>query len=767
MHPAWKDATADGILIVMRNRRVFVAAVVILLSSVLAVRSVTTSTRSEAISWPFTAFRTTTTLAPTTTTAAPAATGSWSSLREPGVGGWITSIAASPVQGGKVLAAGDMLGVALSTDYGATWQGTTGLPSYEMAEITFHPSNSSIVWAASMSGPMRSTDGGKTWVPQRAGMPAFDSCYTAPIEQILFDPFNSNHLLAFGGSQRDWFTGCTAELGTVWESNNGGANWAKKSAVVPGVGVVAATFLAGSRTNLVVAVKGRGIYRSTDAGATWATANSGLPHLVVSDLVANPSSASTLWATLEAGPAAEVGAVVKSTNGGVSWTVLGGGLPATQNATPEFRSRFRSIAADRTGNVLVTSDNNWSTHKTYRSTNGGTSWSVVLDPGNAPPSAYSETADGTEIAFDPRSDSRIYLANSERIVRSDNTGSTWSELGSKPSALGGFTGNGFSGLVATNISINPSRTSQIALCAMDGGNPLWSNNGGQSWTRPLKSWDGWGGCYDAAFSGPNNAWVLLGQANGFNGIARSTDGGTNWSVVEGAANGLPARWSWTNQAPTAIAGLSPSIVLATVAGGLYRSVDGGVNWVLLDATTAWGDLIVDAANGKTYAFSRLGVHVSVDAGATWALLPGSPALPNGPFDGLNESHLALASNGDVLATRYTARAWRGGDGGVYRLRAGIWTRLWGSTEALDAGFAFGIAVDPANPNKIAVVTNDQPWHERMDSTGVWLSNDGGSTWAKKNTNLPMNRGGAIAFDPANPGRAIVGLNGGGFWTAQL
>lgn len=108
-----------------------------------------------------------------------------------------------------------------------------------------------------------------------------------------------------------------------------------------------------------------------------------------------------------------------------------------------------------------------------------------------------------------------------------------------------------------------------------------------------------------------------------------------------------------------------------------------------------------------------------------------------------------------------------GDGGVYRLRAGLWTQIWGSSQTLQAGFAFDIAVDPADPNKIAVVTNDQPWHELMESTGVWVSTNGGTTWAQKNSNLPMLRGGTIAFDPVKPGRAIVGLNGRGFWVAQL
>ena len=84
--------------------------------------------------------------------------------------------------------------------------------------------------------------------------------------------------------------------GHLWDSTDGGTNWKKLSAIVPGSGVMAATFLAGSRTTLVAAVADKGLYRTTNAGKTWTAVTSGLPHLVVTDVVANPSVANTLWA---------------------------------------------------------------------------------------------------------------------------------------------------------------------------------------------------------------------------------------------------------------------------------------------------------------------------------------------------------------------------------------------------------------------------------------------------------------------------------------
>ena len=307
----------------MRNRRAFsvLFGAAGLLAAV-AARQVSPNTRAEALTWPWA-----TTTVTTTGPQVPVGS-SWSSLGEPGVGGWLTSISVSPIDSNRVLVGGDMLGVALSTDSGSTWQSTSGMPSYEMAEFTWHPTSALTVWAGSMSGPLRSVNGGKTWASMRGGMPAEDYCYSAPIERVLFDAGNSNHLLAFGGSQRRWDTFCKDQLGTVWDSANGGTTWTKLATIQPQGSIVAATFLAGSRSTLVAAVADKGMFRSTDAGKTWVAVNSGLPHLNVTDVIANPRNANVLWATLESGPNGETGFVVKSTNGGQSWVALAGGLPA-------------------------------------------------------------------------------------------------------------------------------------------------------------------------------------------------------------------------------------------------------------------------------------------------------------------------------------------------------------------------------------------------------------------------------------------------------
>lgn len=163
-------------------------------------------------------------------TAAPPATPlHWQPLGEPGCGGAMVGLAVSPFDSKRLLVSGDMLGVGLSTDQGNSWQATYGFKTWEMSDLTWHPTDPNTVWIGSMSGPYVSHDGGVHWASKRAGMPApIGYGYSVPIEKVLFDPADATHahLLACGGSSRHWGfdggQGDHATWGVVWESHDSG-----------------------------------------------------------------------------------------------------------------------------------------------------------------------------------------------------------------------------------------------------------------------------------------------------------------------------------------------------------------------------------------------------------------------------------------------------------------------------------------------------------------------------------------------------------------
>jgi hypothetical protein len=114
-----------------------------------------------------------------------------------------------------------------------------------------------------------------------------------------------------------------------------------------------------------------------------------------------------------------------------------------------------------------------------------------------------------------------------------------------------------------------------------------------------------------------------------------------------------------------------------------------------------------------------------------------------------------AASGTVYAT-----VGRTEGGGLWRFAGGAWSKL------LDEPMTFDVAVDPTDSAHLLVATNDHPFHDRVASVGMLSSTDGGATWAPANDGLPLLRVAAVGFDPAQPGRVVIGTFGRGFFESS-
>ncbi|NJL31945.1 MAG: hypothetical protein HC898_10100 [Phycisphaerales bacterium] len=81
--------------------------------------------------------------------------------------------------------------------------------------------------------------------------------------------------------------------------------------------------------------------------------------------------------------------------------------------------------------------------------------------------------------------------------------------------------------------------------------------------------------------------------------------------------------------------------------------------------------------------------------------------------------------------------------------------------------ATGIAVDPTDPTRLVLTTDDDPYRDIMQANGVWLSEDTGLTWRSLSDTLPMLRGPTIAFNPQNPDQIFFGTSGRGFFAYTI
>ena len=708
----------------------------------------------------------------------------WSALPVPGSGGRMTDIVQSPHDARRLLVLGDMLGIGLSRDGGASWgMSGFGAPSYEMGSATWHPSDPDVVWVGSMSGPLVSEDGGLVFRARRAGMgPVSDHAYSSPIEKVLFDPADETRLLAFGGSSRGWTEGSAnrTRFGRVWESVDAGRSWRPLATLtptgsVPGdatdehrLNIVAMTWL-GDR--LVAAVRDGGIYLSDDRGTTWTKPDTTLPHGDVRRLAAHPEDGNVVWAALgsalpDGAREAVPGGIWKSVDGGSSWRASNTGLTRLPAPDELAASRYEQlVVSPHDPDRLVTGDAGWRSGTMFLSTDGGASWRPTArraKAGDARPGV--QAFDGTETPYrsglgleasswSPTDPERLYAVGSDYMVESDDGGESFtgllSERAGEPDAFGQpWRGTGFNGLVARSVVFDPTAPGKLIVQAMDAGRVWLTRDGGRRWTYHADDPMPWGGGRAAAFGGDGrHVYAALGQQGAFHGIARSLDGGASWEVVHGPERGLPALGGGDEPNGVAVDPRDATRVFASVDGTLYDSANGGLDWRALLSRESLGPIANHPTDPSRLLLAGPDslIEVRIDGEP-------SPRSIGGPDDA---SDIATLPDGTVLAT-----------GAVAGRRPGLWRREVGGgrwTRLFDDPHAAGVTVLPDHPERLALTTDDDPFHDVTRASGPWFSDDGGASWTMADRGLPVRRGAAIAFDPHDPERLVLGTGGRGWF----
>ena len=264
----------------------------------------------------------------------------WAQAGPSNIGGRSTTVAVDPTNADRVWIGAAGGGVWRSTDAGKTWAlKWRASGPLEIGSLAIDPTTPTRLYCgtgeANLSadsypgdGVYRSTNGGTTWQPwalsDATGLPR-------RIGTIAVDPFDSKHVLVGG-----------IGFGRVSSDNDFG-----------------------------------GLYRTTNRGTTWQrltfiSANNYWCHAVVFD----PVTHGLIFATFT-GPGASSG-IYRSNDGGVTWTQLKNGLPATERIgrtalaiAPSNHGVVYAISAD------MASDRADSVLGVFRSSNGGSTWADV------------------------------------------------------------------------------------------------------------------------------------------------------------------------------------------------------------------------------------------------------------------------------------------------------------------------------------------------------------------------------------------------------
>ncbi len=513
---------------------------------------------------------------------------------------------------------------------------------------------------------------------------------------IAIDPTDPNTIYAGGVA------------GGIWKSTDAGASWALLDDTMLNVAICSLVIdpddpnvlYAGSGEGFFNgdAVRGLGIFKSTDAGATWnqlAGTVAGVPEGAFyrcNALAISPNDHNRIYAGTRFG-------VWRSDDGGTSWTILLSNATfddtnPTNHATNGGCTDI-AVRADRDPDVIFAAFGSFDFDGLYRSTDGGTTWNRLGTPADL----QLEKQGRMEIALAPGDNDIVYVC----MADNGNTGNPTGQLVNIfRSADGGDT---WEQRVDLSTDPGPWLLSNLITTSVCG-------SGGGSYAQ------GW---YDNAIAvdpaDPNIVWV------GGIDLFRSDNAGRTWGVAsywflepdDFDPNATPWDDAYVHADQHAI--VFPPNYDGAAHQTMYVGNDGGIfrtaNARAATSNAMCQDDIIDPNNLPAIEWEELNNNYGVTQFYHGASAPDAPVFGGGTQD--NGTNFVWSDS--------TPNAWKevlGGDGGY-------------------------VAIDPRDPNVIYAETQYFP--------SMYKSTDGGRSFAWASHGIDDDGGlfiSPFALDPTDP-----------------
>jgi photosystem II stability/assembly factor-like uncharacterized protein len=306
---------------------------------------------------------------------------------------------------------------------------------------------------AAGGGVWKTTDGGNSWTPLT------DNQATDFMGAIALAPSDPNTIYAGTGEANGVGPDFIANYSPttfygrgVLKSTDAGATWALLGNDVFDRRSISRIVVDPSSPDIVYVAVGepgfngldgnQGIWKSTDGGQTWTntTAASGLPdNLAYSDVVMDPSDSQHLFSAIGPPRGNAADGLYETTDGGATWTLSNGGGTFPTGTTDgritvviSPTNPLRMYASIVRGNGLQAG----SLYRFLRSDDGGASW-VTLSPPNY---VGQQGNYDTTLAVDPTDPDRVYAGGqggNAAVVESTDAGMTWNAIAVGVSGMDG------------------------------------------------------------------------------------------------------------------------------------------------------------------------------------------------------------------------------------------------------------------------------------------------------------------------------------------
>jgi len=567
------------------------------------------------------------------------------------------------------------------------------------------------------------------------------------VYSLAHAPDQSGYLLA-SGAQR------------VFKTNDGGSNW---SAVLSSVKPVAIAF--STNTNGLAYLSGsyaNAFYKTTNYGQNWVLVSSATIEELMSTksnfkfdvaLAVDPLNENIIYGAsnevfLPTG-GDEYPAILKTTNGGIDWSVMTASVFAEGVSTDAVITAFVQPAS---GNLIFSVNNGYGQNGgIFYSNDSGSSWhSAMLSVVDSSARAINC------LAIDPSNPGTIY-AGGKVILKSTDYGQTWTPLSSYPSYPSWDSiyeiavistnriiacdsnkcyestddGSNWGPGVAIDNTTSSSIRGPLLYSSLDnaiyiaggysaGGIYKADTNSSLTGFTPVNN-----GLYNVEFltllHDPVNTNVIYGANQG--DIFVSVDSGTSWSTTYPTSDGK-------RSGAFAMITDTDGTIYAGIGKVLRKSSDFGKNWTDVHDFSSLNignimalafdpnnhDIMYMGAGGTETPSADAGFYKSINKGQSWTRISLKDNTTGGEV--VTVSRIAVSTNDANIiyavcnpVDNENAYLYKTTDGGAN------WTKLSKPAEG-EGGYIYSLALDPDYDGTV-YVAND--WY-------VYKSADYGSTW---------------------------------------
>ncbi|HCY77044.1 MAG TPA: hypothetical protein DHV28_14070 [Ignavibacteriales bacterium] len=534
-----------------------------------------------------------------------------------------------------------------------------------------------------------------------------------------------------------------------------------------------------------------GVWKSTDSGISWNPLTDQEASLSMGAIEIDPTNTNIIYAGT--GEATYSGAsyygrgLLKSTDGGNSWTNITAGLPSLT-----YFSRIK-IRPGHTSELLAALGNSG----LYRSINSGTNWTQILSGriddvvfsssgdtvfavggssglrrstnGGSSFSAFgSGLATGTRTHFDIAKSNPAFMyaavySSTVNLYKSTDYGANWTAL----TTSSDFQNQGGQAWYDLYLRVNPKNHLKVYVGTID----VYRSTDGTNFTNITNGYSGGSVHVDQHFlffhPTLENTFIVCNDG----GIWKSTDNGNSFTnlnqnltltqfyriaaspftpsrILGGTQdNGTQQTYSTLNWA-AAYGGdggevcfnpfNSNYIIGETQNGGLFRTTNGGTNWsgstngINTSENVAWvAPIIAHPTTSGTFYTGRQRIYKTTDNGGSWSAIS---ANVNGT-SAIREMAISKSNPSIIFATSGSF-VFKSTDAGV------SWNNV---TSGLPSRTITSVNIYPTDENLIFLTFSG------FGAGKVYKSSNGGSSWVSISGNLPDTPVNDIFIYPNNPG----------------